>query len=160
MTSITFDEIYSRFYTKVEAFDLIDEDEEVVSEFMCNWLQSALFYPHIRKLFSTIEVDVENATISYELNYEIDEASDKNFVTEVLSWGIVFNWVDPKINSITNIVQHFGESDDKWYSQASHLAQLRQLRADSERHIRGLVNSRGFFNNVYLDGKAASAKLR
>lgn len=160
MTSISFDEIYSRFYTKVEAYDLLDiESSDFVAEFMCNWLRATLFYPHVRKVFSEVNIDEEEEVVSYEMRYSIDEVSDKEFVIDLLAWGIVYNWTEPKINSITNIVNHFGETDTKWYSQAAHLAQLRGLRDDSEKKMRSLPSDRGYLNNIYLDGMAASAKI-
>ena len=162
MTSITYDEVYSRFFTKVEAYDLIfrENSEELVAELMCNWLRSALAYPHIQRLFSNISVDDENEVIEYELAYTINDFSDNEFVLDLLSYGMVYGWVQPKINSITNIVQFFGTGDEKYYSQANHLSELRALRDDAEKKIRDLTSSRGFLNNDYLDGNAASAKLR
>lgn len=161
MTSVTYQEVYSRFYTKVEAYDLIDRRyETLVAELMCNWLHSAVFYPHIRKVFSNITLDDESAIIEFEVRYSIDEESDKEFVIDLLSYGLVYGWVQPKIKSITNIAQTFGTSDQKFYSQAQHLSELKGLMADAESKIRALTSSRGFLNNDYLDGNAASAKLR
>lgn len=161
MTSVSYSEVYSRFYTKVEAYDLIDKRfEDVIGEFMCNWLRSAIGYPHIRKIFSSISMDDELETITYELAYSIDELSDSEFVLDLLSYGMVYGWVQPKVNSITNIVQTFGTQDEKFFSQAAHLSELRALRDDTEKKIRDLTSSRGFMNNIYLDGKAASASLR
>lgn len=161
MASIKFEDVYSRFYTKVEAYDLIDERyQEVYSEFMCNWLRSAIGYPHIRKVFSEISIDDETETVEYELAYKIDDALDSEFVVDLLSYGMVYGWVQPKVNSITNVTQFFGTSDEKYFSQAAHLSELRGLRDDTEKKIRALTSSRGFLNNQYLDGNAASANLR
>ncbi len=161
MTSISYDEVYSRFYTKVEAYDLIDERyQNIYSELMCNWLHSALTYPHIRKMFSSVAFDDEEEEITCELSYVIDEASDRDFIIDLLSYGMVYGWVQPKVNSIIHIKQTFGTSDEKFYSQSQHLSELRGLRDDTEKKIRDMTSSRGFLNNPYLDGRAASANLR
>lgn len=163
MTSISYNEVYSRFFTKVEAFDLFDPDAEntqMARELMCNWLHSAVNYPYIRKLFKTCVVDDEADTITVEMKYEIEETTDTEFVIDVLAHGMVLGWVAPKVASISNITQFFGEGDTKYYSQANHLQELRNLRDDSENQIRRLIRDRGFFNNSYLDGTAASANLR
>lgn len=160
MASITINEVYSRFFTKVEAFDFINEDEFVIDSMMSEWLHSALFYPHIQKLFSTISIDTEQGEIVFDMAYPINDTYDRHFVLEVLSYGMVYGWVTPKIMSITTIIQFVGETDSKFYSQAMHLSEMRALRDDVELKIRGLIRDRGFLNNQYLDGTSASANLR
>ena len=163
MTSIPIAEVQSRFFTKAEAFDLINANEdrgELIRDILDEWLRSALFYPYIQKLFSTFSINVEDSTIEFEMNYPINETYDRDFVLEVLSFGMVLGWITPKVTSITNITQFFGETDSKYYSQASHLSELRALRDDIENRIRRLIRDRGFFNNPYLDGTSASSTLR
>lgn len=160
MASITYDEVFSRFFTKVEAYDLIDLTSETLSEFMCNWLRSALNYPHIHRLFSSVVADDNEKTVTFSMNYVTDETSDIEFMTELLAIGMVYSWVQPKVASITGIAQMFGTGDEKYYSQAQHLSELRGLRDDAEKRIRDMTSSRGFFKNLYLDGKSASATMR
>ena len=154
MASINFNEIYSRFFSKVEAFDFLYEEvsAEALAAHMSEWIAATLSHPHIRKLFKTIEVNDEDGTITYEMNYETDEYSDKQFLINVMAYGMVRAWLEPKVRSITNIVMNFGTSDAKFYSQSSHLSELRALLEDSEREIRSLIGNRGAFNNKYLDG--------
>lgn len=154
MASINFNEIYSRFFSKVEAFDFLYEEvsAEALAAHMSEWIAATLSHPHIRKLFKTIEVNDEDGTITYEMNYEMDEYSDKQFLINVMAYGMVRAWLEPKVRSITNIVQMLGTSDGKFYSQAQHLSELRALLEDSEREIRSLIGNRGAFNNKYLDG--------
>lgn len=154
MASINFNEIYSRFFSKVEAFDFLYEEvsAEALAAHMSEWIAATLSHPHIRKLFKTIEVNDEDGTITYEMNYEMDEYSDKQFLINVMAYGMVRAWLEPKVRSITNIVQMLGTSDGKFYSQAQHLSELRALLEDSEHEIRSLVGNRGAFNNKYLDG--------
>ena len=161
-TSIDYEDIYSRFFTKVEAYDLITTSmrDEMVQEFMCNWLHSSLFNPYIRKLFSTLSANDDKEEILYEYSYKIDDEYDKDFLLEVVSYGMLYAWINPKINSVSNISQMFGSTDEKWYSQAMHLSELRNLREDIEIKLRSLIRDRGYLNNDYLDGMAASASMR
>ena len=78
MASINFNEIYSRFFSKVEAFDFLYEEvsAEALAAHMSEWIAATLSHPHIRKLFKTIEVNDEDGTITYEMNYEMDEYSE------------------------------------------------------------------------------------
>lgn len=154
MASITYDDVYSKFYTKVEAFDFLYEEmsEELMAEFMSSWLRSAIAYPYIRRLFSSVSVDTEEKTIEFSLLSSIDEFSDIEFIKEVLAYGMIYSWLEPKVRSITNIYQSFTSSEQKFYSQASHLSELRALLSDSEARIRSLIRDRGYVKNKYLDG--------
>lgn len=171
MTSISYAEIFSRFFTKVEAYDLLDlhKDEKMRNAILCSWLHSALSAPYVIRLFSKLEcpseddiVNLESAdnTINFELDYTINEYADKEFIVEVLSYGIALAWITPKVNSIINISQFLGSSSEKYYSQAAHIAELRNLRDDLMNAQRSLIRDRGYANNPYLDGTSSSSALR
>lgn len=171
MLSISYEEIFSRFYTKVEAYDLMNlfKDVKMQNVILCSWLHSALSAPYVFRLFSTIVIPEEdniedlsdkNNKIEFELNYSINDYSDKNFIIEVLSYGIALAWIEPKVNSLVNISQMFGSSAEKWYAQANHLSEIRALRDDLNIKQRSLIRDRGYSNNDYLDGNSASASLR
>lgn len=162
MPLIKYDEVYSRLYTKVQAYDLIDSalSDEQREGIMCNWLHGAVHYPYYRGLFSQLSMDDEAKEITYELKYSIDEETDKEFLLDLFSYGMALEWVEPKVNNITNISQMFGSSDERWFSQATHLAEIRNLRDDFELKMRSMVRDRGYQYNDYLDGKAASATMR
>ena len=160
MPSIQYDEIYSRFYTKVMAYDLAELSASQSNELMCSWLHSAVFDPYIRRQFSNVSMDDKTNVISYTMSYTIDAESDKEYVTELLACGIAYSWVVQKVQNLTNLYQTFGSSDEKYYSQSAHLAELRNLRDDLKNTIRSMSRDRGYSNNTYLDGTSASASLR
>ena len=153
MASLAYSDIYSSLFTKIEAYDFVDLSEEELNEFLCNWLRSATANPYVRKLFSTVIFDDEICELNYEMKYVVDEESDRDFVIEVLSLGMAINWLKPKIHSITNITQFFGSKDEKWYSQASHLSELRGLLDDFKKQQRRMIADRGYIWNSYLDGE-------
>lgn len=115
MASIKYDDVYSKFYTKVEAFDFLFEDmsDEMIAEFMSEWLHSAVAYPYIRRLFVLVGFDDEAREFQYELKYSIDDFTDYEFVKEVLAYGMVYSWTEPKVRSITNIYQNFTSTEQK-----------------------------------------------
>lgn len=171
MLSISYEEVFSRFYTKVEAYDLMNlfKDVKMQNAILCSWLHSALSAPYVFRLFSIItlpeEDNIEDLSnidnkIDFELEYSINDYSDKNFIIEVLSYGIALAWIEPKVNSLINVSQMFGSSAEKWYAQANHLNEIRALRDDIEKKQRSLIRDRGYINNDYLDGKSASSSLR
>ena len=153
MTSLDFDIIYSRFLSKVQAYDFLDLSEDQVNSFMCDWLKSSLSKPYIRRLFSTLTVDDEIQCLSYEMTYSVDDLSDQDFIIEVLSIGMIIEWLEPKINSILNISQMFGSKEEKFYSQSAHLGELMSLRDTLYKKQRRMIADRGYIWNSYLGGE-------
>lgn len=152
MASLKYDEIYSSFYIKAEAYDLTEIKEENVTEFLSGWLHSAMSKPHIRRLFKTIDIDDEVQVIKYELKYSIDQDYDNDFLLDILGIGMLAEWIQPKIYSLTNIVQVYGSKEEKFYSQSGHLKTLQDIKKQLVRDQHSLVRDRGYIWNSYLDG--------
>jgi hypothetical protein len=153
MTSLNYNNIYSRLFSKIEAYDFIELSEDMLNEFLCNWIHSASANPYVRRLFKTFSLDDEVQEISYEMKYSVDDFSDTEFVTEVLTLGVVVAWLEPKVNSINNVMQMFGSKEEKFYSQSQHLSELRGLVNDSKKQQRRMIADRGYAWNTYLDGE-------
>lgn len=151
MASIKYDEIYSKFYTKVEAYDILDLEKNILNEFLCNWIHSSMQKPYIRRLFSSLKFDDEIMTLTYEMNESIDEDFDKEFVIETASLGMVIEWLEPKIASITNIAQMFGSKEEKFYSEANHLRALIDLKDSLYQKQRKMIRDRGYSWNSYIN---------
>lgn len=153
MTSLDYNKIYSRLFTKIEAYDFIELPVDDLNDFLCNWIHSASANPYVRKLFTSFILDDEIQTLSYEMKYSVDDFSDEDFIIEVISLGMVVAWLEPKINSINNIAQMFGSKEEKFYSQSQHLSELRGLVNDSKKTQRRMIADRGYVWNSYLDGE-------
>ena len=153
MASLDYNKIYSRLFSKIEAYDFIELPVDDLNDFLCNWIHSASANPYVRRLFSSFVLDDEILTVSYEMKYSVDEFSDKEFVLEILSLGMGLAWLEPKINSINNIAQMFASKEEKFYSQSQHLSELRGLVNDSRKQQRRMIADRGYAWNSYLDGE-------
>ena len=153
MTSLTYDVIYSRLFSKVEAYDFIELPEDDLNGLLCDWIHSASANPYVRRLFKSFNLDDELQEISYEMKYSVDEFSDTEFIVEVLALGVVVAWLEPKVNSINNIAQMFGSKEEKFYSQSQHISELRNLVNDSIKKQRRMIADRGYAWNSYLDGE-------
>lgn len=176
-SQIYYKEVYSQFFLKIEGYDIFDKNisDEYREALLCSWLHSSIGKPYVNRLFSTVTlsdpyqdedpdtgelIDVDGM-IEYELNNVIDEDfGDKQFITEVLAYGMALCWLEPKIYSLTNIAQFFGTSDEKFYAQQTHLSELRNLRDDLINHQRSLIRDRGYSNNSYINGTSRSSRLR
>jgi len=177
LQTINYKEVYSQFFLKIEGYDIFDKNisDEYREALLCSWLHSSIGKPYVNRLFSTVTlsdpyqdedpdtgelIDVDGM-IEYELNNVIDEDfGDKQFVIEVLAYGMALCWLEPKIYSLTNIAQFFGTSDEKFYAQQTHLSELRNLRDDLINHQRSLIRDRGYSNNSYINGTSKSSRLR
>ena len=85
---MTYDEIYSLFYSKITDptfFEKYSKDEAY--ELMKNWMHSIVSIPYIRKCFSTITLDDEVLEMKFVLKKSIDEDSDNYYVKDIFSQG-------------------------------------------------------------------------
>lgn len=153
MASLDYNKIYSRLFSKIEAYDFIELPVDDLNDFLCNWIHSASANPYVRKLFTAFNLDDEVQTLSYQMKYSVDEFSDEEFIVDIISLGMVVAWLEPKINSINNIAQMFGSKEEKFYSQSQHLSELRKLVNDSKKTQRRMIADRGYVWNSYLDGE-------
>ena len=153
MASLEYSAIYSRLFSKIEAYDFIELPEEDLYDLLCNWLHSSSANPYVRRLFSTFSLNDELQEISYEMKHSVDDSTDVEFITEVLALGTVVAWLEPKINSLNNIAQMFGSKEEKFYSQSQHISELRNLVDDSRKQQRRMIADRGYAWNSYLDGE-------
>ena len=129
-SQIYYKEVYSQFFLKVEGYDIFDKNisDEYREVLLCSWLRSSIGKPYVNRLFSTVtlsdpyqdedpetgEIIDMDGIIEYELVNKIDEDfGDKQFITEVLAYGMALCWLEPKVYSLTNIAQFFGTSDEK-----------------------------------------------
>lgn len=153
MASLSYEQVYSRFFTKVTAYDFLELPHEQLDDYLCNWIHSAGAKPYIRRLFNSYRLNDEEHELMFEMDYSTDEDSDKDFILEILSIGMVIEWLEPKISSITNIVQLFGSKEEKFYSQSQHLAELEKLKSSLQKKQRRMIADRGYIWNSYLDGE-------
>lgn len=154
MYSVSYDDIYSNFLSRVQAYDLVEEfTEEYALEMMGEWLKSVKSNPRVRKLFSSITLGLDDngsKIIQYELKTPIDEVTDCDFVRELFALGISYKWVEPKYKSVLNTSQFFGGKEVKFFSQSNHMTELKNMYDNSKNELYKLIRDRGYYNNSYL----------
>lgn len=149
--TLSYDIIFSNFLGNITEYDFVKMDATDVNEIMVEKLHSVLAEPYIRRLFSSAVLDDEVQTFSFEMEYSVEESADIDFVVEVLSKGMVVKWLDPQVKSKLNIAQMFGTKEQKMFSQASHLKEIKDLLHTVKHEVRSLIRDRGYINNTYLD---------
>ena len=150
MLSVTFDTIYSRFLSKVQAYDLLELTTDDCYEQMNEWLKSVKSDSRVRKLFISLSFDDISKTVSFTLRNPVDNDSDIDFVIEVFGLGVAWKWVEPKYKSVINTAQFFGGKDQKFYSQSNHLAELSAMNSNARTDLYKYIASRGYYNNSYI----------
>lgn len=152
MTS-SYNDIYSRFLIKIRDYKFAGLPEPNATEQMKEWLLSSLSNIYIYRIFNSFSADDETAEIEYTLKSSVDDYSDKNFVEELLGSQMVVEWVEPKVKATTLLNQMVTNSkEQKFYAQQSHIAQLRELKADAETDVRSMLRDKGYNYNSYLKG--------
>lgn len=149
MTS-EFEDIYSRFFLRVEDYNIVGLDTNLVNEMMNGWMKSVLSQPYIRRLFDSLTFDEDIEQIEYTMKYPISEDEDKDFVEELIALGMVAEWVSPKYHSTLLTSQFYSNSEQKYYSQANHMTELKDMYHRAKNDVRKLIRDRGYINNVYI----------
>ena len=147
MTS-EYDEIYSRFYLRVKDYELSGMKERLVKELLNGYLRSTVSKPMVRRLFSSVVMDDDLEEIEYELRNSLDEDSDKDFVEEVLALGLVSEWASPRYHSTLLTSQLLTNSEQKFFSQAQHLSEMKELYVKSQTDLRKLIRDYGYSMSV------------
>ena len=148
MASIELNEIYSRFYLRVKDYDMVGMDEKLVNEMLGGYLRSTLSKPMVRRLFSQVTMDEDVEEVEFELREPWDEDSDIDFVAEVLALGMITCWVNPRYYSTLLTNQFFSNSEQKFYSQANQLTEMKAMLEKSQTDLRKLIRDRGYSLSV------------
>lgn len=149
MTS-EYEDIYSRFYLRVEDYNIVGLEKKLVENMMNGWMKSVLSKPYVRRLFATLDNDEDVEEIEYELKFSVSDEEDQDFVEELIATGMTVEWLRPKYNSTLLTSQFFSNSEQKFFSQANHMTELKDMYHRAENDLRKLIRDRGYINNQYL----------
>lgn len=136
-----YEKIYNRFSQKITDFNLPEIDDYSLGEMLRGWLDSAIV--NTRKCKNDLSLRDDNLEEFGEdlLDLEI----------ELLACGMVDAWVNQYLNSTDNVLRMIGGKEEKWFSEANHIAELRALKSDNIRRMNSLHNYWTYTNNSYLD---------
>ena len=150
MLSIEFDTIFSGFLSQTQAYELLSLQEDDAKQKLEAWLKSVKSNPRVRKLFTSFTIDADIETIECELKNKVDDEADADFVTEMLALGMVSKWVSEQYKSVKNTAQYIGSGQKKFYSQANHMTELREMEANARSQFYGFIRDHGTYNNSYI----------
>lgn len=136
-----YENIYNRFSQKITDFNLSEIDDYSLDEMLLGWLNSSIV--NVRKRDRNLSLRDDDAQEFQE------DLSDLE--VEMLALGMKLAWIDQYLNSTENVLQFIGGKEEKYYSQANHISELRELRKDTLREMNSLHNYDTYVNNSYFD---------
>ena len=136
-----YEKIYNRFSQKITDFNLTEIDDYSLDEMLKGWLTSSIVNVRKRE---------HNLFLRNDETQEF-EADLSDLEIELLALGMKLAWIDQYLNSTENVLQFIGGKEEKYYSQANHIAELRELRKDTVREMQSLHNYDTYTNNAYFD---------
>lgn len=135
-----YEKVYTRFLNRTTDFNLADLDDYTLNEMLKGWLCSAIV--NVRTNSDLSARDDESETFSNDL-------SDRDI--ELLAMGMTMAWLDQYLNSTENVLQFIGGKEEKYYSQANHIAELRALREETRVEMKRLHSYGTYKTNSYFD---------
>lgn len=155
MASLTlnYDDLFASFLGAITDYKLASLDQSDAYQLMAGYLRKTIARSYIKRLFTTSSLDDETQIFTFELRHPTNSENDEDmreWVKLILSKGMVVEWAEPQVKSVTNMAQFFGGKEEKFYAQANHMSELRGLLEDTKLELRREIADRGYINNTYL----------
>lgn len=151
MASLSYDKIFSEFLGNMTDPTIANLDKTQAYEIMTDYLHKAVSSVYVRRLFSSISFDDEVQEMTYEMAKKTDDNADNDFVQVMLGKAMILQWITPQVQSKVNLAQMFTGSDQRFFSQASHVSELRAMKSDIEKDLQSFILTRGYVYNDYLE---------
>ena len=135
-----YEKVYGRFLARTTDFNLGNMDDYTFNETLKEWLQSAIV--NVRTSTNLSDRDDENEVFNNDL-------SDRD--VQLLAMGMTMAWLEPTINSTELTLQFIGGKEEKYYSQANHLAELLDLQEKTRVEMKRLHCYGTYTNNSYFN---------
>ena len=133
--------LYNRALAQITDPLLAQLPVEDLEGMLHDWLMDAIVEPVIG-VYDFEDRDDELR----QFNFNISERDQK-----ILSIHMVRSWLSPQLRSVTLTHQVFGGKEEKYYSQSSHLSEMRALDADLQRQADLLFCRGTYLNNDFFD---------
>lgn len=150
MTS-SYETIFNKFLGRVTDYDFLTIDEAYLWEQVSEWVENSIATPSLRVIFSSITCDKETQTLTYTLrNSAGDELSDQLYVEKLFAMSFVIQWLEPTVKNKINLNQMYGGKEERWFSQAQHLSELRGILEDTVIRLKKEIRDHDTIYNSYI----------
>jgi hypothetical protein len=150
MVTLPYSTVFNRVYGKIDDPKELSLDENYLTELYSERLHSVVGKPRVRRLFSSIALDDEIQTITFELENPVDDFADEEFVVHIFSLGVIIEWLQPKVDTSSFLALSIGGSKEKVLvnNYKNMLDRLESLKKEQNKAIRDY----GYMYNSYING--------
>lgn len=134
-----YEKVYGRFLNSITDFNLVELDDHTLNEMLKDWLCKSIVRT---RTSSDLSRDDELESFNGDLS-DLD--------IELLALGMKLAWLDQTLGSTELTLQFIGGKEEKYFSQANHIAELRALREDTRLEMKRLHSYNTYTNNSYFD---------
>ena len=136
-----YETIYNRALSKLEDPTLAMLPEEDLENMLHGYLMSAIA-KHRKCEHDLSDRDEELKQFNFDLS---------DLEIEILSILIVREWISQRLHSVTTVMQTFSGKETSFYSQASHIKELREMDDRLRLEAQQLSRDYSYTDNDYFD---------
>ena len=136
-----YETIYNCALSKLEDPTLAMLPEEDLENMLHSYLMSAIA-KHRKCEHDLSDRDEELKQFNFDLS---------DLEIEIISILMTREWISQRLNSVTNVMQVFGGKEEKWFSQASHIKELREMDDRLRLEAQQLSRDYSYIDNDYFD---------
>ena len=133
--------LYEKCLSKIEDPTLAMLPEEDLENMLHGYLMSAIA-KHRKCEHDLSDRDEELKQFNFDLS---------DLEIEIISILMTREWISQRLNSVTNVMQVFGGKEEKWFSQASHIKELREMDDRLRLEAQQLSRDYSYTDNDYFD---------
>lgn len=135
-----YEKIYGRFLNRTTDFNLAEMDDYTLNEMLRGWLYTSI-----------VNTRTSSNLSARDDSNEVFENDLSDLDVELLAMGMTMAWLDQALNSTELTLMMLGGKEEKFYSQANHIEQLRALREDTRLEMKRLHSYNTYTNNSYFN---------
>lgn len=149
---LPYETVFSRTRGRVNDPKELSLNENDLLEIYKERLHNVIGKPRVRRLFSSIVLDDLGENIHFTLNDSVDEASDIDFVTDLLILGMAIEWLQPQVDSILHTSVMIGGKEEKKLLD-NHNNMIK--RFDSMKtELNKMIRDYGYMYNSYINSES------
>ena len=149
---LPYETVFSRTRGRINDVRELSLSENDLLEIYTERLHNVIGKPRVRRLFSSIVFDDEIQQIDFTLNNSVDEASDIDFVTDILILGMTIEWLQPQVDSILHTSVMIGGKEEKKLldNHKNMIDRLDSMKTELNKMIRDY----GYLYNSYINSES------
>ena len=146
---LPYETVFSRARGRINDPKELSLSENDLLEIYTERLHNVIGKPRVRRLFSSIVMDQQ---IDFTLNNSVDEASDIDFVTDLLILGMTIEWLQPQVDSILHTSVMIGGKEEKKLldNHKNMIDRLDSMKTELNKMIRDY----GYMYNSYINSES------